>query len=70
MVPQLTVVWDRWVHQELGSRDEIVLPDLGVVTVVLPQISHVIGHQRCEARLLEIECRWCVSCQIYQEGQV
>ena len=68
MVPQLTVVWNRWVHQELRVIDEIVLPDLGVVTVVLPQISHGIGHQRCEARLLEIECRWCGICQISQEG--
>ena len=44
MVPQLTVVWDRWVNQELRVRDEIVLPDIGIVIVVLPQISHGIGH--------------------------
>ena len=40
MMPQSTVVSDGRVLQELHIMDETVLPDLGVVEVVRPQIRH------------------------------
>ena len=70
MVPQSTIVSDGVVLQELRIIDEVVIPELGVVEVVRPPISHGLCHQKCEARLLEIECRRCGNCQVSLNGQV